>query len=84
MAIKTGVVYTLGTHLSLIPSVGRSASLENVLWQNGWLNLYAVWVVSGVGQGMYVLHGVVIVKGEGVVLGVNVGHPIVTNGDFDP
>ena len=24
---------------------------------------------------------VVIVKGEGAVLGVNVGHPIVTNGD---
>jgi len=26
--------------------------------------------------------GMEIVKGEGVVLGVNVGHPAVTNGDF--
>jgi len=32
---------------------------------------------------MGVLDGVVIVKGEGVVWEVNVGHPIVTNGDFD-
>jgi len=31
---------------------------------------------------MGVLDGVVIVKGEGAVLGVNLGHPIVTNGDF--
>jgi len=27
--------------------------------------------------------GVVIVEGKGAVLGVNVGHPIVTNGDFE-
>jgi len=26
--------------------------------------------------------GVVIVEGEGLVLAVNLGHPIVTNGDF--
>jgi len=26
--------------------------------------------------------GELIVKGEGAVLGVNLGHPIVTNGDF--
>ena len=29
-----------------------------------------------------VLDGVVIVKGEETVLGVNFGRPIVTNGDF--
>ena len=29
---------------------------------------------------MDVLDGVEIVEGEGAVLGVNVGHPIVTNG----
>jgi len=40
------------------------------------------WVVSWVGRGMDVLDGVEIVKGEGTVLGVNVGHPIVTNRDF--
>ena len=35
-------------------------------------------VVSGVDLGM----GVVIVEGEGAVLGVKLGHPIVTNGAF--
>jgi len=38
--------------------------------------------VSGVSRGMGVLDGVVIVKGEGAVLRVNLGHPIVTNGAF--
>jgi len=27
--------------------------------------------------------GVVIIEGEWAVLGVNVQHPVVTNGDFD-
>jgi len=39
-------------------------------------------VVSGVGRGMGALDGVVIIEKEGVVLGVNLGHPIVTSGDF--
>jgi len=39
-------------------------------------------MVSGVGQGMGVLNGVVIVEGEGAVLRLNLGRPIVTNGDF--
>jgi len=39
-------------------------------------------MVSGVGQGMGVLDGVEIVEGVGAVFGVNLGHPIVTNGDF--
>jgi len=39
-------------------------------------------VVSGVGQGMGVLNGVKIFEREGAVLGVNVGHPTATNGDF--
>jgi len=39
-------------------------------------------VVSRVGQGMGVLDGAVIIGGEGAILGVNLGHPIVTNGDF--
>jgi len=39
-------------------------------------------MVSGVGRGMGVLDGVVIVEGKGS-LGVNLGHPIVTNGDGD-
>jgi len=39
-------------------------------------------VVSGVRLDMGVVDGVVIVKGEGAVLGVNLGCPIVTNGAF--
>ena len=39
-------------------------------------------MVSGVGKGMGVLDGVEIVEGVGAVFGVNLGHPIVTNGDF--
>jgi len=39
-------------------------------------------VVSGVGRGMGALDGIEIVKGEGAVFGVNVGHPILTNGNF--
>jgi len=35
-------------------------------------------MMSGVGRGM----GVVIVEWEGLVFGVNLGHPIVTSGDF--
>jgi len=36
-------------------------------------------VVRGVSRGMAVLDGVVIVEGKGAVLGVDLGHPIVTN-----
>ena len=39
-------------------------------------------MVSGVSRGIGVLTGVVIVEGEGAVLGVNLGRLIVTNGDF--
>jgi len=39
-------------------------------------------VVSRVGRGMGVLYRVVIVEGEGAVLGVNVGHPIVTTNQW--
>jgi len=38
-------------------------------------------MVSGVGRGMSILNGVEIVEGKGS-LGVNVGHPTVTSGDF--
>jgi len=42
----------------------------------------AVWMVSGVSLEMGVLDEVVIVEGEGAVLGVNLGHTIVISGDF--
>ena len=38
-------------------------------------------VSAWVGRGMGVLNGVVIVEGKWAVLGVNLGHLIVTNGD---
>jgi len=40
------------------------------------------WVVIGVVRGIVLLDGVKIVEWEWAVLGVNVVHPIVTNGDF--
>jgi len=39
-------------------------------------------VVGGVARVMDVLDGVVIVKGEGAVLGMNLGRPTGTSGDF--
>ena len=41
-------------------------------------------VVSEVGRGMCVLNGMgmVIVEGKGAVFGLNLEHPIVTNGEF--
>jgi len=39
-------------------------------------------MVSGVSRGMGELDGVVIIEGEWAVLGVNLGHPIITNGVF--
>jgi len=61
-------------------SVCRLVSLQSVLWQNGLADPFGV--VSGVGQGMGILDGVVIIKGEGPVLGVKLGRPIVTNEAF--
>jgi len=46
------------------------------------LDLDAVWGGEWVGRGMDVLDRVEIVEGEGTILGVNVGHPTITNGDF--
>ena len=39
-------------------------------------------VVSGVGRGIGVLDGVEIFEGVEADFGINVGDPIVTNGDF--
>jgi len=39
-------------------------------------------MVSGAGRGMGVLDGGDDRRREGAVLGVNLGRPIVTNGDF--
>jgi len=65
--------------LSPSPFVGLSVGLSGgALWKNGWLGLDAIWV----GWGMGVLDRVEIVEREGAVLGVNVGHRLLTNGDF--
>ena len=39
-------------------------------------------IVSGVGRGMGVLDGDGYRRREGAVLGLNLGRPVVTNGDF--
>jgi len=75
-----------GVDLSPRPSVGLSVfrSVGLSLWKvYCGKTAESIWmpftVVSGVDQGMGVLDGMVIVKGEGAVLGVNLGHP---TGDF--
>ena len=73
-------VSTLGIHLSPIPSVCRSRKFIVANIADFIRMLFGV--VSGISRGMGVLDRVVIVKGKGAVLGVNVGCPIVTNGHF--
>ena len=45
-----------------------------------WIQMPLAW--SGVGRGMGVLDGGCDCRRERAVLGVNLGRPIVTNGDF--
>jgi len=67
------------------PYVGLSIGLSV---QKMYCGKTAEWIrmpfgmVSGVGRGMGVLDGLVIVEGEREVLGVNLGHLIVTIGDY--
>jgi len=69
------------SHLSVGRSVCRPVSLGCTVEKRligsecrlGW---------SKVGRWMGVLDGVEIVKGNGAVLGVNMEHPILTNGGF--
>ena len=56
---------------------------ESVLWQNGWVDPYAVWDGEWDQLNDGRIRWVVIVEGEGAVLGVNFGRPTVTNGDYD-
>jgi len=39
-------------------------------------------IVSGIGRGMGILDGGGYLRREGAVMGLNLGRPIVTNGDF--
>jgi len=57
------------------PYVGLSVGPESVWQKADWIRM-PFGVVSRVTLGMGVLDGVVIVKGERAVLGVNVGHPM--------
>jgi len=76
-------VHGIFTDLLPRPSVGLSASLS--VWKV-YCGKTAEWMpfemVSGVGRGMGVVNGVVIIEGEGAVLGVNLGCLMVTNGDL--
>ena len=62
---------------------GRLAHLRKVYCgkTTDWIRMQ-FGMVSGVGQGMGVLDGVVIVEGEGAVFGVNLGCLLVTSGAF--
>jgi len=66
-------------------SVGRSVGLSVYSVGDCGKTTDEIWmpfrVVSGVGRGMSALNGDGVVEGQGAVLKVNVGHPIVTNGD---
>jgi len=64
--------------LSPIPSVCLGP--ESVLWQNGWMDPDAVWGGECGRSRVGVTEGMVIVEGEGAVLWVNLGRPIVTDG----
>jgi len=70
------------TDLSSIPSVGLSVCPQSVLSQNGWLDLDAIWDGEWDRSRMGVLYGFLDRRREWAVLGVNLGRPIVTNGDF--
>jgi len=48
----------------------------------GKFDLDTVWVLSGVSRGMGVLDGAGDCPRDGAILGVNLGHPIVTTRDF--
>jgi len=66
---------SLGVNLSLIPCVCLPVRKVYCGKTADWIRM-PFGVVSGVGRGM------VIVEWEGGDLGVNLGRPIVTNGDF--
>ena len=64
-------------------SICRSVRLSSALWQNGGSDLDAVWHHRSDGSGDEAGSGVWgSVHGKGVLLGPNVGHAIVTNGNF--
>ena len=72
-------VSAIGRQLSPTPSVGLPVCRAVLKVYCGktadWIRM-PFGVVSGVGQGMGGLDGVVIVEGEEAVLGVNVGRPV--------
>jgi len=63
------------------PSGNLSVCPKSVLWQTGWVDPDAIGMVSWVSRCMGVLDGIMIVEGKGSYW-MNLGHPIVTNGDF--
>jgi len=70
-------------HLSVSVSVCRSVCLlpESVLWQNGLMYPDTIWDGEWGRSRDGCIRWGGDVEGEGAVFGVNLGHPIVTNGD---
>ena len=89
LSINIVSVSVHGIELWSIPSVSFCVGLTvGLCVRKMYCGEMADWIwmpfgtVSRVGQRIGVLDGVVIVKEEEAVLGVNLGHPIETNGDF--
>ena len=71
-----------GTELSRSPSVGSVCLLVGELWKNGLFDLDAVWGGEwDQSRDGYIRWGGDHRRRKGS-FGVNVGHPIVTSGDF--
>ena len=62
--------------------VGRSVGLSSALWKNGGSDPDALGIIGRTGPGMRQVVGFGDRSREGVLLGVNLGRAIVTNGDF--
>jgi len=63
-------------------SPGPSVCPQSELWQNSWLDLDAIWSGErGRSRNGFILWGWWSSKRKGEVLWVNLGHPIVANGD---
>jgi len=85
LSIGIASIRSIFTDLSPRPSIGLSVclSVQKVYCgKTAELIRMPFGMVSGVGRRIGVFNGVVIIEGEEAVLRVNLGHPIVTNGNF--
>ena len=70
------------SHQTFLWTICRSVRLSSALWQNGGSDPDAVWHHRSTGPGMRQVVWFGIGPWDWVLLRVNLGHTIVTNGDF--